>query len=433
MSTTLLDYVAVYHDSGTDGALCHLHAPDCADLTRSPRNRNAVKVTETLDLGHLSAHLPQLDPDELGYSERDVRVHHCAQRAHEAAQAETTPQATTSMKNVKLKRGTRVHSAALNGRPVCRPTGDADKFEATSKPVSCTSCLAILGQEPPAEEPKPTRTRRKAQPVTTTKVAPQRAKGSGAQAAETAAKPRRSARRVTTPAATPQPTTAATSPRKRRNGAAQEAAAAQAQQIITDAVATVKTASGDRASWDATRSPKCNDEDYALAVQVRELRHTGEAWWKIAHILGLPGNGPTVKQGKTGAAHARRLWERAWGKTYKETNTPRETKAVKKERVVTHEARPFFSEDLEDQEVIDAVSGQPITWYTRVGTNGGAVVSEQVAEVHVGSAKIVQGPKGRVLEFDERIYETTTGGGVKTPMVGPRRSVYVDRIEKVGV
>lgn len=216
-------------------------------------------------------------------------------------------------------------------------------------------------------------------------------------------------------------TTRRTVPR-RRNGKAADAAVASAEEIVKDEVAKV-IANRDQ----PTRLATCDDETYAKALRVRELRSSGTPWWRIAHEMGLPGSGPSVKQGKTGAAHVRRLWERAWGKTYSDTTVPRDTKERKKERALTQDARPFFPSDTPDLEIIDAITGKKITWYTRLETNGTAlVVSEQESLVFPKNVQIVQGPKGRVVSFWEMPEE---GSRVS----GPRRSVYVDRIEKVGL
>lgn len=197
-----------------------------------------------------------------------------------------------------------------------------------------------------------------------------------------------------------------------------------AEKIVKDEVAKV-VARRDT----PTRLATCDDETYAKAVQVRELRATGAPWWRIAHQMGLPGSGPSVAQGKTGAAHARRLWERAWGKTYSDTSVPRDTKERKKERALTTEARPFFTADTMEMEIVSAITGKKITWFTRLEANGNAlIVSEQEAIVYPKDIQVLQGAKGRVVSFYEVIKDERG-----TEMVGPRRSVYIDRIEKVGL
>jgi len=226
------------------------------------------------------------------------------------------------------------------------------------------------------------------------------------------------------------------------NGAALDAAALKAEKIIAEIVekiiekrGTDDVGTGDQ--WDDDRRDTVDDYTYDLAVEVRKMRVGGAAWWRIAHNLYLPGAGPSAAQGKSGAAYARRLWERAWGKTYTDgEKAPRETKERKRERAVTTEHRPYFADTATDVQITNAVAGQEIMWFARVDTPSGAVISEQNATVHPDprTIKIVLGPKGRVLEF----YETLDTAMLlidphqAITKTGPRRSVYIDRIEKVG-
>lgn len=217
--------------------------------------------------------------------------------------------------------------------------------------------------------------------------------------------------------------TSKTAPRASRNGKAQDEAAAQAQKIIAQETEKVIAQRSEPAD---ARKPGCSDEDYALAVQVKELRAQGRAWWSIGHELGLKGSGPSVKQGKTGAAHARRLWEKAWGATYKDTSVPRETKAIKTERALTAPGKPFFSADAPDLEVLDAVKGKSIEWTTRLAAGHETVVCSIQTAIVGDKAQVVQGPRGRVLKF----YELPEPG---SRISGPLRSVYIQQIEKVGL
>jgi hypothetical protein len=209
--------------------------------------------------------------------------------------------------------------------------------------------------------------------------------------------------------------------RARRNGAAQAEAKAQAKTIIATETAKVI---GKRDE----RKPGCSDEDYALAERVRELRSQGRAWWSIAHEMELKGHGASVKTGKTGAAYARRLWERAWGPTYKDTSVERDTKAKKVERALTQPGKPFFAADAPDLEILDAVKGKEIEWTTRLAAGHETVVCSVQKSIVSGLHKveIVQGPKGRVLKF----YELPEQG---SRISGPLRSVYINQIEKVGL
>lgn len=216
--------------------------------------------------------------------------------------------------------------------------------------------------------------------------------------------------------------------RARRNGVAQQEAAEQATVIVADETAKVLAKRGTHVAMNDQRKPGCSDDDYALAVRVRELRAAGEAWWRIAQTLGLPGAGASAKQGKTGAAHARGLWKRAWGETYRDTSVQRETRAIKTERAITREARPYFPTDAMPAEIVDAVRGREIEWVIRLGQGETAIASVQRAEVSKDSRlDVVQGPKGAVLRFYEVVRDEK---GI--PMTGPLRSVYIDKIEKVG-
>lgn len=214
--------------------------------------------------------------------------------------------------------------------------------------------------------------------------------------------------------------------RSQRNGARQEQATAQAREIIKDE--TDKVLAKRDEQWASERKPDVSDEDYALAVQVRTLRASGGAWWAIAHAMGLKGSGPSVKEGKTGAAHARRLWEKAWGKTYSDTSVPRETKAIKAERAATQPGKPYFAHDAQEMQIIAAVKGKTIEWVARVGNDPASavhtVLSATVSGLH--RIKVVEGKLGRVLVF----FELPEPG---SRVSGPQRSVYIDRIEKVSL
>lgn len=217
--------------------------------------------------------------------------------------------------------------------------------------------------------------------------------------------------------------------RSQRNGTRQKAAEQEATAIIAAETEKVLAKRGTHVETNEQRKPGCSDEDYALAVRVRELRAGGLAWWAIGHQLGLKGSGPSVKLGKTGAAHARRLWEKAWGKTYTDTSVPRETKGRRAERALTEPGTPYFASDATDVEIVDAVQGHEITWVCRVGAGDGVVTSVQKAVVKPGSARVMLAPKGRVLNFFEMVKDE---GSAKLGS-GPQRSVYIDRIEKVSL
>jgi len=306
-----------------------------------------------------------------------------------ATRARRTRAAAPTVQNVQLASGRgvvhRAHSGVDWAFPACR-TGNQTgrpthgRYGHTTTPVDCANCLEAENQIP--EPPR---------------------------------QPRRVSRE--TPRAA----------RARRNGTAQAEAEQQATQIIAEETAAVLVKRGTHADTNDQRKDGCSDEDYALAVQVRELRARGLAWWAIAHQMELKGHGASVKTGKTGAAHARRLWEKAWGATYKDTSVPRETKAIKAERAITQPGKPFFPQEALDREVLDAVKGKEIEWTTRLGAGDTVVCSVQTAIVSpLHKAEVVLGKKGRVLKF----YELPEQG---SRLSGPLRSVYIDQIEKVGL
>jgi hypothetical protein len=297
-----------------------------------------------------------------------------ATRSREAAKRKAA-RVDPAQRNVALASGRgavhRMHPVVENAFPACRTgqqTRRATRYTHTTAPVNCAVCL-------------------------------------GQPAHDTVAPTARAAR-------------------ARRNGKAQDEAATQAKEIIAEETAKVIAKRNEPA-----RLKGCSDEDYALAMKVRSLREQGAAWWAIGQQMGLKGAGNSAKSGKTGAAHARRLWEKAWGPTYKDTSVPRETKAIKRERALTQPGKPYFSGDATDLEIIDAVQGREITWLTRLAAGDGVVVSEQKTVVKPGSVRVVTGPKGRVLNFFEMVKDE---GSAKLGS-GPQRSVYVDRIEKVGL
>lgn len=79
----------------------------------------------------------------------------------------------------------------------------------------------------------------------------------------------------------------------------------QAGIIIKEAVAAVKA--------NSTRLENCTDEEWALAVKVRERRDAGMAWWQIAVDLDLPGAGTSASTGKKGAGQARKAYAKGYG------------------------------------------------------------------------------------------------------------------------
>jgi hypothetical protein len=187
--------------------------------------------------------------------------------------------------------------------------------------------------------------------------------------------------------------------------------------------------------WHDDRLETCEDDwTFDLAMEVRYLRESGKAWWLIAQELGLPGNGCDAKQGRAGAAFARRLWKAAWGETYHDTNVNRETKGERVDRAQLDTSRPYFAADALAPDIISRIRGVKIEWITRLQAGDGLVVSHQETYVHDDKQliKVKQGPKGRYVEFFEQPDKTMLAIRNSLSKAGPLRSVYLDRIIRVG-
>jgi hypothetical protein len=192
--------------------------------------------------------------------------------------------------------------------------------------------------------------------------------------------------------------------------------------------------------WAAQRSPTCTDDYvYDLAVEVRKQRNKGEPWWRVGYELGLPGSGPSNKQGRKGGAFARRLWRAAWGKTYTEDAVvvKRESKVSREARAAANLGRPYFSEEAKEEEIINKITGQMIHWVARLEGRHGLITSAQEAYVHHDPrlVKYRLGPQGPYVEFYEQVdaAQLRVDPRLSIAKSGPLRAVYVDRITRVGV
>lgn len=364
----LTNYVAVFPEVRHDDTLCTVHAPGCADIAKSLARFGGFEdpVELDFDADDFTANMKALDPDELGYEWANVATPRCAtNHATKARRAAAREAAETPAKPRRARRA------------VATPAADPQPATGARRARKAAPVAEEVGFTKPAAPRRARRSKRVGEEV-------------DGQGRELDYSKRAMHLADNHPTPLVEPSTTASTP---------------------DAPARLAT---------------CDDATYALALRVRELRVGGTAWWRIAHEMGLPGSGPDVKTGKTGAAGARRLWAQAWGKTYSDTSVPRDTKASKEERVRTAPPKPYFADDATDAEIAQAVSGREITWYTRLKTAESMVVSEQKADVAHGTVKVVQGREGRVIEFHEM---PEKGSRVS----GPRRSVYVNRIEKVAL
>lgn len=189
--------------------------------------------------------------------------------------------------------------------------------------------------------------------------------------------------------------------------------------------------------WSGQRMKTCEDDyTYDLAVEVRKAREQGSSWWRIAYDLELPGFGHSAKQGRLGASLARRLWRAAWGKTYDGMAAIRETKEDRVARSEVDDGKPYFHGDENEMDIVKAVAGKQVEWCTRLPVPGGIVASLQSTYVH-GDVRLIfvkVGPKGRYVEFYEQSDPAMLVLDPREAIAkaGPLRSVYLDRITKVG-
>lgn len=256
---------------------------------------------------------------------------------------------------------------------------------------------------------------------------PTRRPGGGGQPA--------SRRVIATKPTAPVPTT-----KPGKNGKAQDAGNRKGEKIIQDIIAKIVAARGadsvgEADLWEEERLPTVDDYVYDLAVEVRKKRAEGLAWWRIANDLFLPGAGPSAQNGKSGAAYARRLWERAWGKTYVDgERAPRKTIEREREKAITAVAVPYFAPGVKDEAIVATISGKTIHWTIRIAGLHGAIVSPQEAVVHADprSIKVAIGPRGRYVEFFEAMGDVRLPKNLQWANTGPRRSVYLNNIHRVG-
>lgn len=159
--------------------------------------------------------------------------------------------------------------------------------------------------------------------------------------------------------------------------------------------------------------------DHALGHQVKKLRDTGMAWWQIAYQLELPGSGPNVATGKSGAARARTLYRKTFGELPGDV-AARSTKASRAAGDGTGAPvvrKPIFNEDqlattfdtdaamLEaNADIIERVAEHEIRWIGRTPMPDGVDLEvEREARVHPKGIRIERREgKPTVLHFREQ-------------------------------
>lgn len=149
----------------------------------------------------------------------------------------------------------------------------------------------------------------------------------------------------------------------------------QAEAIISETVERVKE--------EGRKRGEATAEEIEKGLEVKRLRDEGMAWWQIAFTLGLPGSADNVKQGKSGASRARRLYVVATGGPL--PATPRslakkqpdpfgngaKPQGVQKRGVIkkSPQMASMFDEPLTGQEIGEMLRGKKITYINSVGGN----------------------------------------------------------------
>ena len=207
--------------------------------------------------------------------------------------------------------------------------------------------------------------------------------------------------------------------KQERRAKAEAKATAQAAQIIEEATRKVKAESAE-ASPQKRRRGTLSDEHAALAPRVKELRDGGMAWWQIGFELSLPGSADNVRQGKGGAAFARKIYAAGFGevprsqvrngsRANREKNE--DVKALKRQRKTdrvgqVRAGQAVLREGMTDEEVVETLRGRVIGWHidvSQVGDKKGEapVYAEQEAGVHKKWAKVEEHGGERCLVFKE--------------------------------
>lgn len=172
------------------------------------------------------------------------------------------------------------------------------------------------------------------------------------------------------------------------NGEKAKAAQPVAEEIIAEVAATVSA-------------------DHELGKRVKELRDGGMAWWQIAYQLELPGSGPNVASGKSGAARARAAYKKTFGELPGDTvkRSSKATRAAGADAAPTGRRKCVFSEEelADEAELAAKVAGKEIRWLgsTPYGFEPGALITEREARVHPEEVTVTTNGHGPVLHFRE--------------------------------
>lgn len=196
-------------------------------------------------------------------------------------------------------------------------------------------------------------------------------------------------------------------------------AAKKAAEVFLDVVEEAQRIAANREQErDAWPRPKgMDDNEWDVCCAVRVMREQGMAWWQLAHALGLPGSADNVKEGKSGAGYARRLYTKAFGEL---PDMRANAKGSAERRAAT--VGPWFEgAHWSEEEILDAVRRSEIEWRSRIkeGTDT-AIVGDN-------PAMTIDKEENLVLRFNSVVHGETSGN-TKGWMPGPERHVRVCEI-----
>lgn len=195
-----------------------------------------------------------------------------------------------------------------------------------------------------------------------------------------------------------------------------EQATRKAEQRLNEAVAKAEA----EAAPAKPRRGALSAEHAALAPQVKELRDKGMAWWQIGFELHLPGSADNVREGKGGAAFARKVYAAGFGevprtqvrngsRANREKNE--DVRALKSQRKMDRVAAvragvAVLREDMTDEEVVETLRGRIIAWHTDVSQIGEVKGTEpqyleQSTGVHRKWCKVEVHGEDRCVVFKE--------------------------------
>lgn len=190
--------------------------------------------------------------------------------------------------------------------------------------------------------------------------------------------------------------------------------------------------------------PKANEEDNSLALQVKELRDGGMAWWVIGQELGLQGKANSAVEGKPGASKARTLYKRASGGTL--PPTARAGKGSKPNRLeralgegprprgrrgrdallIEHGATSMFTDEHTDEDIANMLRGKKITYINSISGEADTV------RVHGKSGvEVIQARDGRAVQFRQSFEDDHTCDNKFRFLPAHMRTIVVDRIVRI--